>query len=94
MQSIIGPDILYGRETWFVILKEENRLRVLKNRVLRKRFGPKRPEATSGWKELHIDYPHNKEDQINEDEMYRTCSMHGIIRNTYTILVGEFEGSR
>jgi hypothetical protein len=50
--------------------------------------------ATSGWKELHNDYPHNQEDQINEHEMYRTCSMYGIIRNTYTILVVEFEESR
>jgi hypothetical protein len=38
---IILPVILYGREAWSLILREEHRLRVFENRVLRKIFGPK-----------------------------------------------------
>jgi hypothetical protein len=36
-----------------MILKEERRLRVFENRVLRRIFGPKRDEGTGGWRELH-----------------------------------------
>jgi hypothetical protein len=43
---IILPAILYGCETWSVILREEHRLRVFENRVLRRIFGPKRDEVT------------------------------------------------
>jgi hypothetical protein len=43
---------LFGRENWSLILKEENRLRVLENRVLRRIFGPKRGEVI-GVGELH-----------------------------------------
>jgi hypothetical protein len=40
------PVVLYGRETWSLTLKEERRLRVFENRVLRRIFGPKREEVT------------------------------------------------
>jgi hypothetical protein len=43
---IILPIVLYGCETWSLTLKEERRLRVLKNRVLRRIFGSKRDEVT------------------------------------------------
>jgi hypothetical protein len=36
-----------------VTLREEHRLRVFENRVLRRIFGPKRDEATGGWRKLH-----------------------------------------
>jgi hypothetical protein len=36
-----------------VTLREEHRLRVFENRVLRRIFGPKRDEVTEGWKKLH-----------------------------------------
>ena len=45
-RTIILPIILYGCETWSLILKEERRLRVFENRVLRRIFGPKRDEVT------------------------------------------------
>jgi hypothetical protein len=45
--------VLYGRETWFLVLREEYRTRVFKNRVLRRIFGPKRDEVMGGWKKLH-----------------------------------------
>jgi hypothetical protein len=40
-KTIILPVILYGCETWSLILREEHRLRVFENRVLRRIFGPK-----------------------------------------------------
>jgi len=46
---IILPVILYGCETWSLILREERRLRVLENRVLRRIFGPKRDEVKRDW---------------------------------------------
>jgi len=45
-RTIILPTVLYGRETWSLTLREECRLRVLENRVLRRVFGPKRDEVT------------------------------------------------
>ena len=50
---IIWPIILYGCETWSLTLREERRLRVLENRVLRRVFGPKRDEVTGEWRKLH-----------------------------------------
>jgi hypothetical protein len=43
----------YGRENWSLKMKEECRLRVLENRVLRRIFGPKRDEVTREWTKLH-----------------------------------------
>jgi hypothetical protein len=40
-RTIILPVVLYGCETWSLILREEHRLRVFENRVLRRIFGPK-----------------------------------------------------
>jgi hypothetical protein len=47
------PVVLYGCKTLSLTLKEVHRLRVFKNRVLRKIFGPKRDEVTEGWRGLH-----------------------------------------
>ena len=47
------PVVLYGCETWSLILREERRLRVFENRVLRKVLGPKRDEVTGEWRKLH-----------------------------------------
>jgi len=41
---MILPVVLYGCETWSLILREELRVRVFENRVLRRIFGPKRDE--------------------------------------------------
>jgi len=51
-RTIIFPVVLYGCETWPVTLREERRLRVLENRVLRKIFGPKRDEVRGKWRKL------------------------------------------
>jgi hypothetical protein len=45
-RTITLPVVLYGYETWSLTLKEEQRRRVLENRVLRRMFGPKRDKAT------------------------------------------------
>jgi len=51
--TIILPVVLYGCETWSLLLREERRLRVFENRVLRRLFGPKRNEVTGEWRKLH-----------------------------------------
>jgi hypothetical protein len=50
---IILPEVLYGCETWSLTLREEHRLRVFENRVLRRMFGLKGDEVTGGWRKLH-----------------------------------------
>jgi hypothetical protein len=52
-RTIILPGVLHGCETWSLTLREEHRLRVLENRVLRRIFGPKRDEVTGEWRRLH-----------------------------------------
>jgi hypothetical protein len=52
-RNIILPVVLYGYEAWSLTLREERRLKVLENRVLRRMFGPKRYEVTAEWKKLH-----------------------------------------
>jgi hypothetical protein len=49
---------LYGCETWSLTKREEDRLRVSENRVLRRIFGPKREEVAGGWKTLHNEELH------------------------------------
>jgi len=51
--TIVLPVVLYGCETWSLTSKEECRLKVFENRVLRRIFGPKRDEVTGGWRKLH-----------------------------------------
>ena len=45
--------VLFGCETWSLTLREERRLRVLENRVLRRIFGSRRDEVTGEWRKLH-----------------------------------------
>jgi hypothetical protein len=45
--------VLYECENCYLALREENRLRVFENRVLRWLFGPKRDEVTGEWRKLH-----------------------------------------
>ena len=52
-KSTILPVELYGCETWSLILREEHRLRVFENNVLRKIFGAKRDAITGEWRKLH-----------------------------------------
>jgi len=52
-RTIILPVILYGCETWSLTLREQHRLRVFENRVLRRIFGTKRDEVAGEWRKLH-----------------------------------------
>jgi hypothetical protein len=52
-RKVILPAVLYGCENFPLTLREERRLRVFENRVLRKIFGPKRYEVTGEWRRLH-----------------------------------------
>jgi len=54
-RTIILPVVLYGCETWSLALREERRLRMIENRVLRRIFGTKRDEITGEWRKLHND---------------------------------------
>jgi hypothetical protein len=45
--------MMYGCGTWSLTLREEHRLRVIENRVLRRISGPKRDEVTGEWRKLH-----------------------------------------
>jgi hypothetical protein len=65
-RTIIFPVVLYGCETWSLILREERRLRMSENRRPRRIFWPKRDEVIGEWGELH-----NKEINI--------CNTHQIL---------------
>jgi hypothetical protein len=84
-RTVILPVVLYGCETWSLTLREEYTLRVFKNRMLRRIFGPKRDEDRS-WRKLH--------NYIKEDEVGGTCGTHGEGRGVYRVLVGRPEGGR
>jgi hypothetical protein len=66
-KTVILPVALYVCETWSLTLREEHRLRVFENRVLRRIFGPNREEDGS-WRKLH------------NDELHRLCSSPNIVR--------------
>jgi hypothetical protein len=52
-KTIILPFVFCGCETWSATLREEHRLRVFENRILRRIFGPKAKEVTGEWRKLH-----------------------------------------
>jgi hypothetical protein len=58
-KTMILPVVLYEYETWSLILREENRLAVFENRVLRRIFPRKRDEMKGWWRKLHDEELHN-----------------------------------
>jgi len=52
-RTIILPVVLYGCETWSLTLREERKLRVFENMVLRRIFGTRSDEVTGEWRRLH-----------------------------------------
>jgi len=52
-RTIILPLVLYGCEAWSLTLREERKLRVFENMVLRRIFGPRRDNVTGEWRRLH-----------------------------------------
>jgi hypothetical protein len=93
---IILPVVLCGSLT----LREQHRLRVFENRVLKRIFGPMRGEATEGWRKLHNEELHNLYSSPNRIRMIKSRRMEwaghvarmGEKRNAYRILVGKPEG--
>jgi hypothetical protein len=57
--------VLSGCETWSLALREERRLRVFENRVLRKIFWPKRDKATGEWRKFHHKELHDLYSSLN-----------------------------
>jgi hypothetical protein len=99
-KTIILPVILYGFETWFLMLREEHRLRVFENRVLRRIFGSKRDEVTGEWSKLHNEELHNlysspdiiREVKSRQKRLAGYVACMGEERKVYKILVGKLEG--
>jgi hypothetical protein len=58
-KTIIFPVILYGCKTWPLTLREEPRLRVFEDKVLRRIFGSKREEVMEEWIKLHNEELHD-----------------------------------
>jgi len=54
-RNIVLPVFLYGCETWSLTVREERRLRVFDDRMLRRIFGPKRNKIAGEWRKLHTE---------------------------------------
>jgi hypothetical protein len=101
-KTIILPFVLCGCETWFLSLKEEHRLRMFENRVLRRIFGPKKEELTGDWGKLHSDELHILYSSQNIIRQIKSRRMRwaghaarmGEERNVYRVLIGKLEGKR
>jgi hypothetical protein len=101
-RTIILPVVLYGCETLSFTLREEHRLRVFENRVLRRIFGHKRDEVTGGWRKLHNEELHGLYSSPSIVRVFKAGSMRwawhvgsmGEVRGAYNILVGMPEGRR
>jgi hypothetical protein len=97
--TIILPVVLYRCETWPLTLREEHRLRVFENRVLRRIFGD---EVTGGWRKLHNEELHNLYSSPSAIRMIKSRRMRwaehvaqmGARKNVYRILVGKPKGRR
>jgi hypothetical protein len=66
--------VVCGRETWSVTLKEEHRLRVFENSVLRKKSGPKRDEVAGDYRKLNnedLNDPHSSPNIIRVNKARR-----------------------
>jgi hypothetical protein len=94
--------VLYGCKTWSLTLREEQRLRVFENMVLRRIFGPKRDEATGEWRRLHNEELNDLYSSPNIIRVIKSRGMGwtrhvarmGEKRGAYRILVGRPEGRR
>ena len=100
-RTISLPVVLYGCETWLLTMREDHRLRVSENRMLRRIFGPKRDEVTGEWRKLHND---ELDDLYSAPNIVRVIKSRmgwaGLVacmgegRGMYRVLVGKPEGKR
>ena len=91
--------ILYGCETWSLTLREEHRLRVFENRVLRRIFGPKGGGVKVEWRKLHNEELNDLYSSPNIVRVIKSRIMRwaghvarmGEWRGVYRVLVGKPE---
>jgi hypothetical protein len=69
--NISLPVVLYRCETWSLTLREEHRMKVFENRVLRRIFRAKKDEKIGGWKELRNEELHNLHSSLSIIRMIR-----------------------
>jgi hypothetical protein len=101
-KTIILSVVLFGCETWSLTLREEQRLRLFENRVLKRIFGPKRDEVMGEWRKLHNGELHilySTPDIIRQIKLKRIrwaghVGHMGEGRNVYRVLMGKPEGKR
>jgi hypothetical protein len=101
-RTIILPVVLYGCEIWSFTLREEKRLRVFENRVLRRIFGSKREEAAGEWRRLHNEELNDLYSSPNIIRVIKSRRMRlaghvarmGGKRGAYRILLGRPDGRR
>ena len=101
-RTIILPVVLYGCETWSLTLREERKLRVFENMVLRRIFGPRSDEVTGQSRRLHNEELNDLYCSPNIVRMIKSRRMRwaghvarmGVERGAYRVLVGKPEGKR
>ena len=101
-KTIILPVVLYGCETQSLTFREERRLRVFENRVLRRVFGPKRGEVTGEWRKIHkkkLSYLYSLPNIVRVVKSRRMrwaghVARMGEGRGVHRVLVGKPEGER
>jgi len=94
--------VLYGCETWSLTLREERKLRVFENMVLRRIFGPRRDEVTGESRRLHNEELNDFYSSPNIVRVIKSRRMRwaghvermGEERGVYRVLVGKPEGKR
>jgi hypothetical protein len=99
---IILPVFLYGCKTWSLTLRDEQKVGVFENRVLRRIFEPCKDEVTGGLRRLHNKEYHNLYPSPSTTGTMKSsrmkCAGHvariGVKRNTYRLLVEHPEGKR
>jgi hypothetical protein len=96
-RTIILRVVLYECDTWLLTLREEHRLRMFENRVLRRIFGPRRGELIRQWRELNeLNYQYSSQNIIRAMKSRMRCSGHvayRVERNcVYRVLVRNREG--